>query len=322
VGSEGVEIEISALIPVEVNLGGHRRVAPLDADVLVFQRPAKASAVALIPEYQAKGKAVVVDVDDDLHSLHPRHGAYQHFHPAHSSEVNWDHLKRACDMADLVTCTTPALAERYGAHGRVEILPNCVPASMLSQPRESDGRTLGWFGGIVVSHVNDLSAPGGAVAEVLRSEGWRFMSSCDGPNVRKALGLDEDPIDLDGPSPAEFECAMSQLDVGIVPLALTPFNDAKSTLKGLQYAAAGVPFVASATAPYQQLADWGLGDIATNRVRSWRSALLRLMRDPGLREHVSASGRAWVAANATYEVTGHLWRAAWERALTIKRARG
>jgi len=42
-------------------------------------------------------------------------------------------------------------------------------------------------------------------------------------------------------------------DVGIVPLTDIPFNHAKSYIKGLEYAAAGVPFVCSYSPQYDEL---------------------------------------------------------------------
>jgi glycosyltransferase involved in cell wall biosynthesis len=56
-----------------------------------------------------------------------------------------------------------------------------------------------------------------------------------------------------------------EIDIGIVPLTNIPFNHAKSFIKGLEYAAAGVPFVASYSPEYQYLADNGIGRIANNQ---------------------------------------------------------
>ena len=52
-----------------------------------------------------------------------------------------------------------------------------------------------------------------------------------------------------------FHAQVAQLDTGIVPLQRSRFNEAKSNLKGLEYAALGVPFVASPTAEYERLAE-------------------------------------------------------------------
>ena len=53
------------------------------------------------------------------------------------------------------------------------------------------------------------------------------------------------------------------MDVGIVPLRDVEFNHAKSYLKGLEYGAAGIPFIAQALPEYQILADSGVGRVAT-----------------------------------------------------------
>jgi hypothetical protein len=55
-----------------------------------------------------------------------------------------------------------------------------------------------------------------------------------------------------------------QIDIGIVPLNNIEFNHAKSYLKGLEYAAAGIPFVSSYSPEYQFLADCGIGRIANS----------------------------------------------------------
>ena len=64
--------------------------------------------------------------------------------------------------------------------------------------------------------------------------------------------------------PSLFE----RIDIGIVPLNNIGFNHAKSYLKGLEYAAAGIPFVSSHTPEYQFLADAGIGRVA-NSAEEW-----------------------------------------------------
>ena len=67
---------------------------------------------------------------------------------------------------------------------------------------------------------------------------------------------------------------------------MTPSNDAKSDLKGLEYAASGIPFVASPSRPYRQLADdWGDCVRLANKPADWVKHLRRLL-DEGTREQV------------------------------------
>jgi hypothetical protein len=72
------------------------------------------------------------------------------------------------------------------------------------------------------------------------------------------------------------------IDIGIVPLHPSPFNEAKSNLKGLEYALSGIPFVASSTQEYRDLADAGAGRVAKNN-KEWLKHLKQLL-DPEVRE--------------------------------------
>jgi hypothetical protein len=81
-------------------------------------------------------------------------------------------------------------------------------------------------------------------------------------------------------------------DVGIAPLSAVPFNQAKSAIKGLEYAAAGIPFVASPLDAYRALHAEGIGLLARKR-RHWRP-LLEQLRDPTFRADEAAKNRELV----------------------------
>ena len=121
-------------IPIERSMRNgiqYIRPQPTDADVFVLQRPADENVLALIPSIQQAGIAVVVEVDDDLSCLPTTHPAHRILHPKLSPRSNWRNVEQACRIADLVTVSTPALAERYGKHGRVMVLENCIPERLL-----------------------------------------------------------------------------------------------------------------------------------------------------------------------------------------------
>ncbi len=295
-----------------------RVVAPVDADVVVFQRPPHRDTPALIEQFQAQGVAVVVDVDDDLMTVHPQNAAYVLHAGLLSPEVNARYTAKCCGIADLVTVSTPALAERYGAHGRVAILPNCVPAAMLDYPRHSDGHTIGWPGR-VASHPGDLEVTRGGVGEAVPAD-WRFHVIGEAAGVKDALGLPREPSETPWIASVEdYHRALGCLDVGIVPLADSAFNRSKSFLKGIEQAAAGVPFVASPRAEYQKL---GFGVLAADRARNWRSAVKQLIQDESLRWELTEQGREAVRLSHTYERNGHLWGEAWAQAVARRQALG
>jgi glycosyltransferase involved in cell wall biosynthesis len=273
-----------------------------DCDVAVFQRVMRSQVAVMIPVLRSRGIKVVVDVDDDFSALHSHHPARRLLDPKIRPTNNWNVLREACALADLVTTSTPALAKRYAGHGRVAVLPNCVPDWMWELPRESDGRTVGW-GGFVAYHPGDLDVTRGGVAAAVSEKRARFVVVGAADGVAKALSL---PADPEATGPVKFDQyhrQLGSLDVGIAPLADNAFNSAKSWLKGLEYAAAGVPFVASDVAEYRKLADLGLGVVVGPRAREWRREVRRL-----LESDLAAESAAIRSAAEPWKMTNHVWR--------------
>jgi len=86
-------------------------------------------------------------------------------------------------------------------------------------------------------------------------------------------------------------------DIGIAPLADTPFNRCKSAIKALDYAAIGLPVLASDRAVYRgSLADGAGGMLLPDDEAAWFVALSRLVRDAGLRRRLSEGARTAVPA--------------------------
>src|SRR5262249_44128767 len=84
-------------------------------------------------------------------------------------------------------------------------------------------------------------------------------------------------------------------DVGIAPLADTAFNRCKSAIKALDYAALGLPVLASDRVAYHRsLADGGAGWLLPDDTDAWFVALVRIVRDARLRQRLSDSARARV----------------------------
>lgn len=285
----------------------------VDADVVVLQRPMHRNKVELIDALQARGVAVVVEIDDDFHALHRRNPAWSETNPLTSRDMNRDWLMRACGRADLVTCTTAAIAARYGGHGRVAVLPNLVPAWYLQVERERlcDEVVVGWTGS-VSTHPGDLNVTLGGVAAAVDETDAVFAVVGTGEGVQKALQLAERPVTTGWLPIALYPRAMAAFDVGIVPLTLSAFNDAKSWLKMLEFAALGVPVVASPTSPNQALYDVGVG-VLTNDSRGWQRHVASYAKDEQLRAEVAGRGRA-AAASLTYEAHAERWLDAWGQA--------
>lgn len=311
------------MLPLEYHPDNPRLVRPIhvDAQVLVFQRPVEEDLVACLPQLKASGYAIVVEIDDDLERLNPQHPASQWLNPKANPRVNWRHQREAAKMADLVIVSTPALAARYGGHGRVRVLPNCIPERVLSLAHTGDGRTVGWSGW-TRTHPGDLRATGGGVQQALDDTGARFLQVGPGDEVQKQLALVDEP-EITGPvrNIEDYYRTLTRLDVGICPLADSQFNDAKSYLKILEMAGAGVAVVASPVAEYAKAADEGLCTLAGWRGREWRRQVTRLLESRPMRHDLAGHTREIIAERHTYEGSGWRWAEAWADALQNARSR-
>lgn len=297
-------------------------------DVMVFQRLTHQWMAEAVPLLRAKGVAVVVDVDDDLATVHPRNPAYRSMHPSNAGKMDrltrqvhrhsWQHLAAACREATLVTVSTPALLERYARHGRGHVIYNHLPDSYYGVPH-ADRDTLGWPAALA-SHPDDPSAVGGAVARLV-SEGADFRIVGDPVGCGAAFGLGRDPQGRTGVGIDGWPAAVAgDIGVGIAPLADTVFNRAKSWLKPLEMSALGIPWVASPRAEYARLHERGAGVLA-DTPRRWYRELRRLVGSASLREERAEAGRA-VAEELRLSANAWRWAEAWQRAVDLQRSPG
>jgi hypothetical protein len=292
-------------------------------DVVVMQRTTHAYMAQAVGVMRSKGVAVVVDVDDDLSSIHPSNPAWAMHHPSNdgkrlaSGQVNrhsWRNLAMACRDASLVTVSTPALLGTYARHGRGVVLPNYLPEHYYGLPR-TDSDVIGWPGSYH-SHPNDPEVVGGAVARLV-DEGATFVMRGDSKGAGKAFGLAQDPSGGGVPI-EEWPRVVAELGIGIAPLADTKFNAAKSWLKPLELSACGVPWVASPRAEYKRIHALGAGVLA-DRPRTWYRELKRLRESAALRQEMSQAGRA-VAEQLRLRDHSWRWAEAWGRAYELQQA--
>lgn len=295
--------------PAHEYVGLGRREWP---DVLVLQRPLRYPLQEMIPHLQAQGVAVVVELDDDFEQVSRRNYVWS---PKLDAAAKI--LHECCDRADLVTVSTPALAERYGQVTPAVVIPNYVPAFYLGverQDRDDDEVRVGWTGSVGV-HPDDLQVVGNGVATALRGRDDTRVAVV-GPDTRVAKGLGVGRVHhATGWLPLDrYPHEVARLDVGLAPLEHSAFNEAKSWLKPLEYAALGVPCVATPTREYRALFDQYPGAIhaLADHPAQWRDAVRELL-DPEIRSATGALARAAVAS-MTIENHRDDWAAAWTAA--------
>jgi hypothetical protein len=96
--------------------------------------------------------------------------------------------------------------------------------------------------------------------------------------------------------------------IGIAPLVDDEFNRSKSPIKAMDYAALGLPVVASDVPAYRSIVRHReTGILVPNEPDRWRHALRAVIRDPGLRHKMAAQARAALFAEHTIGATAHVW---------------
>lgn len=328
IGKHGIDITVADGIDVlseKDNASGLVTVHEVhtDADLIIVQRPLDNGLNAMIRQAQRQGIAIVVEMDDDFSTIHRKNLAYDQVHGRSDFGVRW--LEDSANIADHVTISTPRLS-KFARHGRFSVLRNCVPDSIfdidISIKSDQPGPRIGWTGS-VQTHPDDLQVTRGGVAEVLTEKGLHFNVIGDGKYVSRNLNLSKDTnvfatgwVDID----KYYENLSNFLDIGVVPLELSPFNEAKSALKGLEYAALGIPYVASPTSEYLRMEAYGVGKTAKSR-GDWRKHLTRLVERTSETERIAKEGRDRIKSEFTYSVNAPQWIEAWEKAIDYRKTR-
>jgi glycosyltransferase involved in cell wall biosynthesis len=283
-----------------------------DVDVLHIHRYADDRAVQLAREAKAHGAAVVWDNDDDMGSIPRGTPAYK----VHGG-VRWEQrlaaMRRIFAIADLVTTPSAGLAARLRELGapRVAVVENHVPDQFLHASRRPHGGiVVGWIAGLE----HQLDAQRIPIQETLQ----RLLD--ERPDVQVTtfglgLGLRGGRYHhVDVVALLELANETAAFDIGIAPLADIPFNHSRSSIKLKEYAAAGVPWLASPIGPYA-----GLGEKQGGRLVAddgWQEAIGRLIDKERERRKLAKRAKKWASGEI---LSKHA--PAWERHYTEALAR-
>jgi glycosyltransferase involved in cell wall biosynthesis len=130
---------------------------------------------------------------------------------------------------------------------------------------------------------------------------------CIGVDLRLPERYRHDPV-------VDFHALPARIggfDIGIAPLADLACNHARSDIKVKEYAASGVPWLASPVGPYAELGEGQGGRLVADDC--WFEALDRLVVSADERRRLGQSGRAWAAAQ-TMDAMAHRWEQVFRQA--------
>jgi glycosyltransferase involved in cell wall biosynthesis len=261
----------------------------------------------LVAKLVAAGVAVTFDNDDDFTATPKESPEYKDFGGLKGQRY-FAASARIAQAAAVCTTTCDLLAEKYRGAGarRVEVIPNQLGLDVARPTPGHAGVVVGWVAALEhradVARIKIVDA-----LERILADHPEVRVECIGINLGLSQRYRHDP----GVEFLDLPRRIGAWDVGIAPLADIPLNRARSDIKLKEYAASGVPWLASPIGPYA-----GLGEDQGGRLvpdDGWFEALDRLVASRRDRKRLGRKGRKW-AKGQTIEATAGRWEAVFAEA--------
>jgi tetratricopeptide (TPR) repeat protein len=259
------------------------------ADVLVLHLLTEDDLFPLVAQRRRRGAPTVYEISDNFLAGHDGVGIRGWFADA----LNRSNAQQLIHLADGVQVTGAGLAQRFCAlNPRLAVFENMLERVGRPPPAPQARVRLGWAGSL--GHTEDLRA----IAPVLARVCQRF------PQVHFAFMGSEDqftevfgglPVSQRSHTPPgsldDYYRFLSTLDVGLAPMLPNAFNQCRSDVKFLEYAAHGVVPVLFAITPYLQHAEHRRTALLYRDASELEAGLGELVEAPELRAEIAQ--RAW-----------------------------
>jgi glycosyltransferase involved in cell wall biosynthesis len=282
-----------------LNMAGHNTHASVQlpskaqidaADVIVGQRVCNDAPSGTWQRMAAEGRPLVYEVDDDLFGVAPTNRKAFEFFQRPNIRKNMTENVR---VARGVVVSTEALAEVYGQYNpNTRVVPNSIPAAILDHDpgQRTDGMiTVGWAGS--GTHEMDFDEVRDQLRQFLgRNKQVEFHVM--GTDYGRWMGLPQQQLRFT-PWVPDVPTYHRTVDfhIGIAPLRAHTFNRSKSYIKALEYAALGIPIIASDFGPYSDFVIDGVTGFLINRTHEWGRRLRELTNDPAMRAEMGVKAR-------------------------------
>jgi len=287
----------------------------LDFDAIHVMRISHPLMVRLARELRKRGVAVVWDNDDARVAL-LREAERAPGQEGMAAQRFFASMRAMASVADAVTTPSEELAKLHAADSRreVQILPNLLPPTFRRPERvmPHEGVHIGWMA--MPSHRESFEALG--IRETLQHLLERH-AHVHITGVGLDLGLTSRRyVHVEGIPYGSLAASLVHFDVAIAPLADTAVNRARSDVKLKEYAAAGVPWLASPVGPYRAYGEQQGGRLVADG--DWFSAIETLMNEADTRRVLTQRGMRW-ASGETIETHADVWEQTFEDAIAHAR---
>lgn len=280
-------------------------------DVMVIQR-VNPYSTKLLKKAKKHNIKVIYETDDDFLDINPSNPSYTYI------LEHFDKILKLVKNADQITVSTNELKNRLNKLNinNVEIIKNyLVNDSLPIKPFEFRGNNIikiGYFG--TLTHQGDLDLVHNVILRlkenfskkgvqvIFEIAGVAMVNDSDWINVVK---LPYYPMSAN--TFYDWLSKNSDWDIGIIPLLNTEFNKCKSELKYIEFAALGIPVVASDINVYSESIQNGVNGYLAGNEDEWVDKLSILIEDPILRNGMVNNARDDIMKNYNLKSRVNQW---------------
>lgn len=229
-------------------------------------------------------RKVIYDFDDAV--------MYSDKHPSTPNPKRLRDFQRTVELADLVIAGNVYLAEHARRfNGNVKVLPTGLDISEydIKITRLNDGKIrLVWIGSkVTIPYLKEITPALEEIGSRLKNVVLRVISD-------EFIEPNNTKIEKIAWSQQTQARDLAECDIGLAPLSDNLFTRGKCGFKILQYAAAGLPTVASPVGVNAELITNGSNGYLAVSHRDWVDCVSRLIQDSNLRKQIGAKARQTV----------------------------
>jgi len=290
------------------------------ADVLII-RPGQEILLEFIKSHEAlRNFFIVIDLDDDLWDVTPFAETYAHLgteEVKYGDEWLWKDGEGRFDLArnrealarlitaiqdvDLVTVSTERLKQRITertGQTNVIVVPNHIDFRHWQKLplKDHDDFRVGWTGGS--THYVDWHTIKDFLPQALGDSKLVLQGAKWDGTVR---GLKYEYHDWVDNEAHPYKVATYGLDMAIIPLKRTDFNQYKSCIKWYEFSSLQVPCVMANVPPYSDEVVHGETGLLYDTPEKFVEYVQLLKNDKPLREKIAKNAYEWVRDNRNAE---------------------
>lgn len=256
---------------------------------VLFSRP---TSVKLMRFLKEKNAEVIVDMDDDFHSIPIHHPGYRAVGAGNPQFIAA--IEECVSIADGLTVTTEALRQRWKSfQENIKIIPNGWSKTdpFWGYKYESRYFNIGWGG--TITHRIDFEIVLKTLIRVAREHPHVRICIAGDPEIYLRLRdvPEKQKVFIPMVQYADYTHSLAYFDLLLAPLEDNEFNRAKSDIKLVDACAMRMPFVASSVGEYSK---WREGGILVSTEQEWLDAITVFIEKPSVYREYAQRGHQYV----------------------------